>query len=1213
MAKEKENKKITENKTNDKNIINQDISSEMKTSYLDYAMSVITSRALPDIRDGLKPVHRRILYAMHDMGLNASAKTRKSAAIIGEVLGKYHPHGDASVYDAMVKLAQDFSMRYPLVIGQGNFGCFTKDTKVKLTDGRGLSFGDLIKEHKRGKKNYTYTVNSTGLISIAEIKNPRLTRKNTEIMKVILDNGEEIKCTPNHLFMMKDNVYKKAKDLKPDESLMPLYEKLSEKTDYLNRDSYILIYQNKIDEWIPAHHLADNYNLTAKKYSKGEGRVRHHLDFNKLNNSPDNIQRMDWGEHWRVHYEQAANLHKKKEYREKIAEGRKKFWSNPVNRAEYAKRTSERNFKNWQNSEYREKMSKLLSVANKKYIQNHPEKRIEFSKRATQTLKKLWQDPVYRKIFHEKIVSANKKRITNNTGKIKFLKVCREVLKEHKILNQDLYKQKREMIYKYGCATSWQTGIRKYYNNDKKILLDALNKNHRVIKIEFLKQKKDVYDITIEKSHNFALAAGVFVHNSIDGDPAAAQRYTEAKMTKLAGEMIKDLEKETVNFKPNYENTRKEPVILPSAVPNLILNGTLGIAVGMATNIPPHNIKEIIDAAVYLVDNKNATTEELAEFVKGPDFPTGGIIFGRQDILHAYVNGRGGILVRGEAEIFEEKPGQFQIVISSIPFRVNKAELIQKIADLVKNKKIEGIKGIRDESTKDIRIVIELKSGSHPNKILNTIYKHTQLEDTFHVNMVGLVDGVPQTLSLKIILEEFISHRVIVIRRRTEFDLKKAEARGHILIGLKKALDHIDKIIKLIKSSKDTQTAHANLMKEFKFSSLQATAILEMKLQKLAGLERKKIDDELEEKGKLIKELKLILASPYRILSIIKDEMKEIKDKYGDERKTKVFANRIKDISIEDMVPNKEEVLVFTAGGYIKRTDPTEFKTQKRGGVGVVDINTKEEDFVTRFLTASTHSDLLFFTDKGKVYQIKMYDLPEGKRATRGKSIMNYISLGEDEKITSILPMSAGEEKDGLSLLMLTKNGVVKKTLAKNFSDVRRSGIIAINLSKDDELVSASFVEKGDTVVVVTKKGQSIHFKEIDIRAMGRTAAGVRAIKLGKQDEVVGIDIAKKELKNIQLLVITKNGYGKKTPLKEYKVQKRGGSGVKTAKITPKTGELMSSKLITDIEEEIISISKKGQVIRINIKEIPALGRQTQGVRIMKLRDGDSIVSLICL
>ncbi|MEK7182266.1 MAG: DNA gyrase subunit A [Patescibacteria group bacterium] len=1098
-------------------------------------------------------------------------------------------------------------------MGQGNFGCFTKDTKVKLADGRSLSFEDLIKEYKKGKKNYTYTVNSTGLISIAEIKNPRVTRKNTEIMKIILDNGEEIKCTPNHLFMMKDSVYKKAKDLKFGESLMPLYEKLSEKTDYLNRDGYILIYQNKIDEWIPAHHLADNYNLTAKKYSKREGRVRHHLDFNKLNNNPDNIQRMDWGEHWRIHYEQTANLHKKKEYREKIAEGRKKFWSNPINRAEYAKRISERNFKNWQNSEYREKMSKFLSVANKKYIQNHPEKRIEFSKRATETLKKLWQDPVYQKLFHEKIVSANKKRITNNTGKVKFLKICREVLKEHKILNQDLYKQKRDMIYRYGCATSWQTGIQKYYNNDEKILLDALNKNHKVIEIKFLKQKEDVYDITIEKSHNFALAAGVFVHNSIDGDPAAAQRYTEAKMSKLAGEMIKDLEKDTVDFKPNYENTRKEPVILPSAVPNLILNGTLGIAVGMATNIPPHNIKEIIDATVHLIDNKNATTEELAKFVKGPDFPTGGIIFGRQDILHAYVNGRGGILVRGEAEIFEEKPGQFQIVISSIPYRVNKAELIQKVADLVRDKKIEGIRGIRDESTKDIRVVIELKSGAQPNKILNSLYKHTQLEDTFHVNMVGLVDGVPQTLSLKTILEEFVSHRIIVIKRRTEFDLKKTEAREHILIGLKKALDYIDKIIKLIKASKDAQTAHTNLIKEFKFSPLQATAILEMKLQKLAGLERKKLEDELEEKRNLIKELKSILASPHKILSIIKDEMKEIKEKYGDERKTKVFANRIKDISVEDMIPNKEEVLVFTAGGYIKRTDPTEFKTQKRGGVGVVDINTKEEDFVTKFLTASTHSDLLFFTDKGKVYQIKMYDLPEGRRATRGKSIMNYISLGEDEKITSILPTTAGKEKEGLSLLMLTKSGVVKKTLAKNFSDVRRSGIIAINLSKDDELVSASFVEKGDTVVVVTKKGQSIHFKEIDIRAMGRTAAGVRAIKLGKQDEVVGIDIAKKDLKDIQLLVITKNGYGKKTPLKEYKVQKRGGSGIKTAKITPKTGELMSSKLVTDVEEEIISISKKGQVIRIDIEEIPTLGRQTQGVRIMKLRDGDSIVSLICL
>jgi DNA gyrase subunit A len=822
MAKDKKNE--PENISGERiNVISRSIVTEMKESFIDYAMSVITDRALPDVRDGLKPVHRRILYAMNGMGLTSGAKFRKSATVVGDVLGSYHPHGDASVYDAMVKMAQDFSTRYPLVIGQGNFG-------------------------------------------------------------------------------------------------------------------------------------------------------------------------------------------------------------------------------------------------------------------------------------------------------------------------------------------------------------------------------------------------------SIDGDNAAAYRYTEAKMSRISSELLRDIEKDTVPVRPNYDGSKTEPIVLPAAVPNVLLNGTLGIAVGMATNIPPHNLREVCDAVAYLIDNPEATTEDLLDFVKGPDFPTGGIIYNEKDIHHAYATGRGGIVARGVAEITETKLGMFQIIITAIPYRVNKADLIEKIAELHREKKIEGIKGLRDESTKDIRVVIDLKTGSQPQKVLNTLYKHTQLEDTFHVNLVALVNGIPQTLSLKTILEEFILHRKEVIRRRTEFDLAKALDREHILLGLKKALDHIDKIIKLIRASKTVEEAHTSLKKEFKFSDKQATAILEMRLQKLAGLERKKIEDELKEVQALIEDLRGILASAKRVVSIIKKELSEIVEKYGDDRRTKVVKHGAKVFSVEDLIADEENALVLTQGGYIKRTSPDEYKKQKRGGVGVVDLNTKEEDFVTQFLTASTHSDLLFFTDKGKAYKIKMYDIPEGKRATRGKSIMNFIALGSDEKITSILPVpKEAKGKENLSLIMITRQGVSKKVSAKSFADVRSSGIIAIKLSGDDSLVTASLVDSKDTVAIVTSKGQSIRFSESGVREMGRSAAGVRAIKLTKGDYVIGAQVAPHTVKDPMLLVLSQNGYGKKTDLSEYKIQNRGGSGIKTGNVTAKTGPIIASAILTDDTEEIVAVSKRGQVIRTSIEEIPNLGRQTQGVRIMKLRDGDSLASVICL
>ncbi|MCD5382377.1 MAG: DNA gyrase subunit A [Candidatus Pacebacteria bacterium] len=730
-----------------------------------------------------------------------------------------------------------------------------------------------------------------------------------------------------------------------------------------------------------------------------------------------------------------------------------------------------------------------------------------------------------------------------------------------------------------------------------------------------------VYESMVKLAQDFTtrypLVIGQGNFGSIDGDGAAAYRYTEAKMSKVSEELLRDLEKDTVDWRPNFDGTKQEPVVLPAAAPNLLLMGTLGIAVGMATNIPPHNLRELSDAVGHLIDDPEASTSDLLKYVKGPDFPLGGIAFNQKDMAQAYASGRGGVTVRGETEIVEDKKGAFSIVITSIPFRVNKAEMIKKIATLVRDKKIEGIKDLRDESTTDIRVVVELKSAAQPQTVLNKLYKYTQLEEVFHYNMVALVDGVPQTLSLKAILEEYVKHRQEVVRRRTQFDLNKAEDREHILLGLKKALDHIDKIIKIIRAAKDVPTAQANLMKEFKFSERQAQAILDMRLQKLAGLERKKVEDELKEIQALIKELTAILKSKKKMLKIVKDELTAIAEKFGDDRRTKIVKGGVKMVNPEDLIAEEESVLVLTKGGYVKRTNPNEYRTQKRGGVGVVDLNTKEEDVVTTLLTTSTHSDLLFFTDKGKVYQTKMYDIPEGRRATKGKSIMNFLSLTAEEKVTSVLAVRkdklSGDEADW-SLMMVTKNGIAKKSDAASFKDVRRSGLIAITLKDDDSLISARFVGKGDEVSLITAGGQAIRFKEDDIREMGRTAAGVRAMKLGKDDVVVAANVLKKGEADREILIVTENGFGKTTHAKEYKQQNRGGSGIKTAKITAKTGQIVGGAILTTEQQEegeVIVMSKNGQVIKLPLKDVPSLGRQTQGVKVMKLRAGDAIATVV--
>jgi len=811
-----------------KSIKPRPIVDEMKTSYLDYAMSVIVARALPDVRDGMKPVHRRILYAMWDIGLKAGSKFRKSATVVGEVLGKYHPHGDAAVYDSMVRMAQTFSMRYPFVNGQGNFG-------------------------------------------------------------------------------------------------------------------------------------------------------------------------------------------------------------------------------------------------------------------------------------------------------------------------------------------------------------------------------------------------------SLDGDGAAAMRYTEAKLESIAEEMMFDIEKNTVDFIPNYDSSQKEPRVLPAKIPSLLINGTTGIAVGMASSIPPHNLTEVIDGIIYLIDNPKADISDLVKIIKGPDFPTGATIYNIENIKHAYATGKGSIVARAESEIVEAKNNTYKIVISSIPYQVNKANLLEKIAELVKNKKIDGIRDLRDESSKTgVRIVVDLKKDSYPKKILNQLYKHTPLQSSFHINMLALIDGIqPRVLTLKMILEEFIKHRQQVVERRTRFELNKAKARAHILEGLMLALNKIDAVIKTIKKSKDREQAKMNLIKKFKLSEAQSIAILEMKLQQLANLERLKIETELKEKKKLIKQLTNLLKSPKKILELIKQELGEIKQKFGDDRRTKIVKSAVDKFSQEDLIPDESIIVVITKDGYIKRLPLNTFKTQKRGGKGVIGLTTKEEDIVEEFFTTSTHKDIYFFTTRGRVFQLKAYEIPIASRIAKGQSIVNFLQLAPNEKVSSVLSSAYLDQIK--FLVMVTKNGTIKKVSANAFANVRRSGLIAIKLKNDDILEWVRGTSGQDEIILATLNGQAIHFKETGIRAMGRGASGVRGIRLKKDDAIIGMDIVNKAKIKGYLFALSENGFGKITSVNKYKIQGRGGSGIKTMKITAKTGKLASSFIVDpknlpeEVKGDLIIISDKGQVIRLPLKSIPVLGRDTQGVRLMRLKDPSDSVANVTL
>ncbi len=1318
-------------------IIQRLVEDEMKQSYIDYSMSVIVGRALPDVRDGLKPVHRRVLFGMHDLGLKHNSPHKKCARIVGEVLGKYHPHSDIAVYDTLVRLAQDFSMRYLLVDGQGNFGCFTADTKVKLTDGRDLSFKYLINEHKQGKKNYTYTVNSNGLIEIAEIKNPRLTKKNQKIMKVVLDNGEEIKCTSNHKFMLRNGTYKEAEKLKSGDSLMPVNSRFSTKKDAIKPElvGYNIIYQSKTNEWVGAHVLADNWNLKHGIYARSAGKIRHHADFNKLNNNPDNVIRIQWPDHWRLHAKHASQLHENADYCKKISEGRKKYWSKKENRLRASEKLSEKNKENWKNPKYRKQMTKFLKEMNLEYYKKHPELkeinskrlkelwkneeyqklmsslkskemklrwenndpslrkfsseesqkiwsqpghrefvsnlmkeiwqdekyreerrrqskelwedeeyRLKFSKNHfSEIAKKLWRDenargfhrekiakqwenPEFRKKVIDSVKERNKRRLEKDSEymkklakkasvslrkkwqdpkykekiiKNKILGFVNSLTKKYSDITPEIYEEER-----YNNAIPKIENALKYFDNFSDMIKQAEIYNHKVLYAEILTKREDVYDLTIQGTHNFALAAGIFVHNSIDGDNAAAMRYSEARLTKLSEEMLQDIEKRTVKFVPNFDNTSEEPTVLPSKVPNLLINGTSGIAVGMATNIPPHNMSEIVDGIIKQIDNPDISIDELMQHIKGPDFPTGAIISGKSGIISAYKTGRGKIIVRARTQV-EDVKDRRRIIVTEIPYMVNKAEMITHIADLVGDKKINGINDIRDESDRNgIRIIIELKKDTNADVLLNQLYLHSRLQVTFGIIMVALVNNVPKILTLNELIKHYIDHRKEIVKKRTLFDLHKAQKRAHILEGLIIALSNLDKTIKVVKESRSIEEARDNLISNFSLTQEQSIAILEMRLQRLTSLEQEKVKKEHEDLLKLIEGLKSILQSPQKILDIIKKELLELKEAYSDKRRTEIIEVEATGFEMEDIVEESNCVITITHSGYIKRQLLQTYRQQKRGGKGLIATTTKEEDFVRDIFIASTHSYILLFTNKGKVNWVKVYDIPEASRQARGKAIVNLLNLISDEKVTAYVPVKKFDDQH--FLIMTTKNGTIKKTNLAAYSNPRRGGIVAITLDQNDDLINVKLTDGSKEIILATSNGIAVRFNEKDVRATGRSAQGVRGIRLAANDYVIGAVVATEEK---TLLTVTENGYGKRTKISEYRLISRGGSGVRNIICSERNGKVVAINSVDD-KDEVMLITKRGITIRVPVSQISVIGRATQGVRLIKLEQDDKLVSV---
>ncbi len=1216
------------------------IEQEMKESYVDYAMSVITSRALPDVRDGLKPVHRRILYSMNKMGWFHNKPFKKCARIVGDVLGKYHPHGDTAVYDSLVRMAQEFSLRYPLIDGQGNFGsidgdraaamryCISGDSLLLTNDGLiEISSVSNKKDVKINKKILSYDGSLNNAIRFFNSGKQKL-------IEIETSQGYSLKGSYNHPvlcwtvdFLGKPLLQWKLLEEISKNDIVVLqrgYELFSKKSFLLN--DYTPKNKRFKEISLPTKMNKDLAFLLGALVSEGSFHQKKIIFNNSDMDFYESIKKILLTQFKGLKlYERdvKGNCKELEVYHQKVVQFMINIGLKEVKSADkeipfsvlgskkehivsflkglfegdgtVSYKKDKRNDGKSLELAYHSKSKKLIKqlkilLLNFGIVTTKP-----YVDKRNNCLKLQITGFTSQNEFCDKIgfFSDRKNSVLNNVKKINSLRMSKTDNIPH-LLNylRSKYNSlflKKNNFDRYSLLIKNYSKIIKIVDKSDKNLIDFILKNNfyfNSVESVIKKKEENVYSVKVDSNCHSFVANGFINHN------------TEARLQKISDVMLKDIEKDTVDFRPNFDESLKEPTVLPSALPNLLLNGSTGIAVGMATNIPPHNLNEVVSGVIAYIKNNQITFEELTNYIKAPDFPTGGILCGNSGARMAYRSGKGKVVIKAKTS-FEER----KIIVHEIPYMVNKSNLLENIAALVKNGTISDISDLRDESDRTgMRIVIELKKNTDENLVLNLLFKHTALKNTFGMNLLALHEGKPKVMNLKDMIKYFVAHRKEVVTRRTKFDLNKSEDRAHILEGLKIALENIDPIVQMIKKAANAEVAKLGLIEGYDLSEKQAVAILEMKLQKLTSLETEKLMQEREELLKLIEELKEILKSEERIYSIIVDELEFLKDKYSDERKSQIGEEE-GDVVIEDLIKQDQVVVNVTNSGYIKQMPLEVYKVQKRGGKGVKGTGLKDEDFVRDIFVTSNLDYLLFFSNKGKVYWLKAYQLPIGSRYSKGKAIVNLLKLDQDETINAVLPVN--EFGDGY-VLMCTKNGVVKKTSLKDFSRPRKGGIIAIGLKEDDDVVSVRLCETNDEFVITTRGGNAVKFNESDVRVMGRSAGGVRGVRLGTNDSVVGMCGCKD---GPALFTITENGYGKRTLLDNYRLIKRGGKGVRNIITSPRNGKVIGSSVVLDTDE-LILISQKGVVIRMSAKDVSCIGRNTQGVRVMKLLEGDKVVSV---
>jgi len=1225
------------------------IESEMKRAFIDYSMSVIMSRALPDVRDGLKPVHRRILYAMNDMGLTSSKSYKKSARVVGEVLGKYHPHGDQAVYDSMVRMAQNFSLRYPLVDGQGNFGsvdgdsaaamryCITGDSLL-LTDNGIVEIKDIsveeetdvdieisnykndrekaVKFFNSGEHPTIYLKTEQGYEIEGSFNHPILTwqyDKNNGGPQVQWKLLEKI--TPeDYVVLNRRSYFFKDKDLDLSKYHPSSNKKVKDFTLPENMNKELAFLLGALVSEGSFHNGQILFNNSDKEfYSKVKTAIQH--QFKNIKLYERKLKKSDCIE-LSIYYQQIVRFLKNigltpvksdmKKIPHSILQSNKECVSSFLSGLfegdgsvifKVDKRHGGKTIELTYNSKSKKLIKELkIVLLNFGIITTNP-----YKDKRNDCYKLIISDVSNIKKFKEQInfACSRKKTILSKI----------EGVNDNRMSKNDFIPYiSKYLRRKYDDDFIKKNNFDRYYNLRKKHaklveiidekdgkLIETILKNefffNKVRDIKHTNEEKNVYSLKVDSSCHSFTANGFINHN------------TEARMSKIAGLMLQDIDKDTVEWSENFDGSLKEPMMLPSILPNLLINGASGIAVGMATNMAPHNITEVIDGTVRVIENPEISTVELMESIQGPDFPTGGIIYGKGGILAAYTEGRGLVRVRAKTHI--EGEDKKKIIVTELPYQVNKSKLLKNIAELVKNKKIEGVSDLRDESDrKGMRIVIVLKRDAIEDVVITQLFKHTDMQTTFGILNLAIVNGEPKILALKEIIQHYIEYRVVVITRRTTYALNKAKEKMHILEGFMIALKNIDEVIKIIRGSKTVEDAKNGLMSRFNFSEKQVKAILDMRLQKLTGMEIEGVEQDHNETKQLIAQLEELLSDKQKILNEIKKELAEIKEKFGDERRTEIVEGEI-DIEMEDLIPVQEVVITITDSGYIKRIPTETYRTQHRGGKGLIGMKTKEEDLVVDSFITSTHDYIMFFTNHGKTFWLKGYKIPEGSRHHKGKAIINLLPrLEEGEYVETAIPIH--EFDDEHFLVFATKNGIIKKTVLSAYSNVRVNGIKAINLDENDELISTKLSDGKQTIMIATANGQACRFNEEETRSMGRVTRGVIGIRLGKDDKVVSMAVVGEEG---NLLTITENGFGKRSPIQEYRKTHRGSKGVRTIVTNERNGKVIFVKELTD-EDQIMLTSKNGMMVRIPVKDIRIQGRSTMGVRIMRLNEGDKVVSV---